>query len=152
VPKQFVLPNQWTGNRRKVKAFQGTIVEGEECSVQFKIGGRTFDREAVAVDGELIHWTPCFRVPLASQEMLFMMELAKEKDKEAQLYHPPRMIDGQLHAGYLVSGGAVVTHTPNPDVPTIAVVEKESETTEEEIRGLMDIEVEMGERSQEIMA
>jgi len=122
VPKQFVLSTQWMGNVRKVKAFQGTVVEGEECSVEFKIGGRTFSREAVAVDGELIHWTPCFRVPLASEDMLFMVELAKEKDgKEVQLYHPPRM------------------------------VEKESETPDEELQGLMDIdlgkEIEKGTRS-----
>jgi len=88
VPKECVLPGQWTGNRRKVKAFQGTVVEGEECLVQFRIG-----------------------VPLASQDMLFMMELAKEKkNKDVKLYHPPRMINGELHKGYLVSRGAVIMH------------------------------------------
>jgi len=139
-----VLPGQWTGNRRKVKGFQGTIVEGEECMVQFTIGGRTFGREAVAVEGDLIHWTPCFRVPLAPQEeMLFMMKLANEKiSKEIQLYQPPRMLNGTLHSGYLVSSGEVVTNTPSSDVPSIAVVEKEDESTEESIEGLMNIGIE----------
>jgi len=117
VPRECVLSDQWTGNRRKVRGFQGAIVEGEECRVQFTIGGRKFDREAVAVEGEMIHWTPCLRVPLRPREELdFLLKLAKEKEeKDTVRYQPPRMVRGKLRSGFMVSGGDLNTHTTTPE-------------------------------------
>jgi len=151
VPKEFVLPEQWTGNKRKVRAFQGTIVEGDECRVEFTIGGRKFARDAVAVEGELIQWTPCFRVPLASkEEMMFVTELAEVETRRetAVKYQPPRMVDGVLQAGFMVSDGDEFVHTPTQRVVSSsegikgAKVVMDEQSEEEVVNGLMNIEAE----------
>jgi len=59
----------------------------------------------VAVEGRLINWTPCFRVPLTPRaELDYVMSLAEKKCKEEpQLYQPPRLHKGVLQSGFLVS-------------------------------------------------
>jgi len=107
VPIECVRADQLTGKTQRVRSFQGSLVEGDACRVQFRIGDRTFDREAVAVKGELINWTPCFQVPLTPRtDMTYVLDLAdaKAKKEEDQLYFPPRVEDGILKSGYMVSG------------------------------------------------
>jgi len=110
VPIECVEPCQLLGVRQTVKTFEGTPIEGEACMVQFRLGDRCFDREAVAIAGELIHWTPCFRVPLTPRtDMEFLMNLAEEKGEGEQLYVPPQMHQGRLLSGYMVSGESGLT-------------------------------------------
>jgi len=56
VPRECVHPNKLTGVTKKVRSFQGLLVEGEACNVDFILGERVFNREAVAVEGRLINW------------------------------------------------------------------------------------------------
>jgi len=149
VPIECVEPDQLLGTKQKVLSFQGMMVEGERCNVEFSVGGKVFQREAVGVQGESIKWTPCLRVPLKPREdMEYFLRIAEERDEtNQQLYQPLRIQDGRLTSGYLVSEGAVVEQTPRKDMPRIAVVEKEDDSLEDEIKGLMGIEVDEGERS-----
>jgi len=153
VPKQCVHPDQFTGETKKVKSFQGLVVEGDACHVQFQIGGRLFDRDAVAVDGEVIHWTPCLRVPLSPKtELEFLMDLAEKNSGKTQKYVPPQIHQGKLLSGYLVSEDDVISHTTTQgvsvvDVPGIAIIEKEEDSMEESLGGLMGIGLEEEERS-----
>jgi len=105
VPIECVEPSQLVGLKQTVKTFEGTPIEGEACEVQFLLGGRVFNREAVAIAGELLHWTPCFRVPLTPRSDLdFVIDLSEKKNEGEQLYVPPKMYKGQLLSGYMVSG------------------------------------------------
>jgi len=105
VPRECVHPDRLMGVTKKVRSFQGLLVEGEACSVDFVVGDRVFSREAVAVEGSLINWTPCLQVPFLPREDLdYIMGLAEQKNREEpQLYQPPRVQDGVLHSGFLVS-------------------------------------------------
>jgi len=116
---ECVEPDQLVGKKQTVKTFEGTPIQGEACEVQFVLGGRTFNRDAVAIAGELLHWTPCFRVPLTPRSDLdFLMYLAEEKGQGEQLYVPPKIHKGRLLSGYLVSGDGVGTQTLSVDTPT----------------------------------
>jgi len=151
VPIECVEHDQLLGVKQTVKTFEGTPIEGEACNVQFVLGGRTFNREAVAIAGELIHWTPCFRVPLTPRaDMDFVIDLAEEKGEGEQLYVPPKMHQGKLLSGYLVSGESddVDKDTPSVDTPVagnnraVKVTEDDKLTMEEECKSLMAIGLE----------
>jgi len=109
VPIECVEPDQLLGVRQKVRSFQGALVEGEACNVEFLVGDRVFKREAVGIKGDLINWTPCLRVLLSPREdMDYVMRLAEEKvSKDQQLYQPLRYHNGKLRSRYLVSEGDV---------------------------------------------
>jgi len=121
VPIECVEPSQMVGRKMKVRSFQGSLVEGEACIVNFKFGGRVFEREAVAVEGSLINWTPCFQVSFSTEDDLdFLRELARERQQEngEQLYVQPRMKGGKLQTGYMVSGDDVVEREmQTPSIP-----------------------------------
>jgi len=70
VPIECIEAKQLLGTKQKVRSFQGEMVEGELCNVEFTIGDKILQREAVAIKGELINWTPCLRVPLSPREDL----------------------------------------------------------------------------------
>jgi len=128
----------------------GGTIEGELCNVEFNVGGKVFVREAVGVPGNLIRWTPCLRVPMQPrEEMLYLMDLTETGGQMSQqLYQPLRMDKGELISGYLVSQGEVVAQTPIIDTPVIAsVVEKENDSMENEVAGLMGIGLDEGEKS-----
>jgi len=67
-------------------------------------------------------WTPCFRVPLSPRtDLEYIMKLAEEKSnrEEEQLYFPPRVCNGVLQSGHLVSGGmenSIAQETREEDV------------------------------------
>jgi len=149
VPVECLEPGQMLGSKLKVRSFQGELVEGECCNVKFVVNGKEFHREAVGVKGELINWTPCLRVPLSPREdMEFFMAMAEERrGKNQQLYQPLRIQDGRLKTGYLVSKGVGETQTLDENMPKVPVIEKEEETGEDSIRGMMSIGIEEGERS-----
>jgi len=170
IPIECVREDQLVGRKQMVKSFQGSQVEGEACIVKFVLGGRTFEREAIAVEGSLINWTPCFQVPLSPRADLdFLMELAEQKNTtgEEQMYIPPRMFEGTLQTGYMVSEHEGVdkndrTDTPEADIVTntpevdgrksIKIVEREHvpETIESVMEDLGKIEVNDGSRSSSI--
>jgi len=157
VPIECVREDQLVGRKQRVRSFQGSLVEGDACIVEFVLGGKTFEREAIAVEGSLINWTPCFQVPLSPRSDLdFLMELAGKKSaaEEEQMYIPPRMYEGTLQTGYMVSGGNAIseTQTLSIDVPSVAVVEREDESAEEIIEGLMNIEIDKDEGSSSLCA
>jgi len=141
VPRECVHPDRLTGVTKKVRSFQGTLVEGEACKVDFRVGERTFSREAVAVEGSLINWTPCLQVPLSPRgDLDYLMGLAEEKNKEEpQLYQPPRMQHGILHSGFLVSR---VTEEGSEEHACEA---ESDDSCEQAIRDLARIEVEQEE-------
>jgi len=152
VLRECVRDKQLTGNRQKVRSFQGSLVEGEACVVDFVLGDRVFEREAVAVEGDLINWTPCFRVPLTPRSDLeFVMDLAEKKQAagKEQLYVPPRMHNGTLQTGYLVSGGDEDSEMQTPSTSktvvgsgkAVKITNSEELTAEEECAKLMAIDV-----------
>jgi len=107
VPIECVRADQLTGETQRVKDFHGSLIEGKVCRVRFQIGGRSFDRDAVAISGDLINWTPCFQVPYnPRQDMTFIVDQMEKKfsKEEEQLYLPPTIEDGVLKSGYMVSG------------------------------------------------
>jgi len=55
VPVECVEPSQMVGRKQRVRSFQGSLVEGEACIVEFTFGKRIFERKAVAVEGSLIN-------------------------------------------------------------------------------------------------
>jgi len=152
VPKECVRPDQLTGEQRKVRSFQGLLVEGEACKGQFTLGGKVFNREAVAIAGDLLNWTPCFRVPLTPRsELEFVMDLAEKRRKEegAHLYVPPKLHQGKLLSGYLVSGesGVADRETTSENTPTeepsrvVEVVNDDVTSVEEECASLGAIDM-----------
>jgi len=94
VPLECVEPDQMMGRKMKVRSFQGAMVEGEACIVNFEFGERTFEREAVAVAGNIINWTPCFQVSFSTGDDLdYLKELARHRQGTLgeQLYVQPTM-------------------------------------------------------------
>jgi len=107
IPIECVKQDQMMGRKTVVKSFQGSIVEGEACIVTFSFSGRDFEREAVAVPGDTIHWTPCFQVSLSEGDDLdFLRDLAREKNDSTgeNMCVKPMMKGGRLLTGYMVSG------------------------------------------------
>jgi len=125
VPLECVRADQLTGRKQNVRSLQGALVEGEACRVQFVIVEKTFDREAVAVKGDLINWVPCMQIPLTPKtELEYIMELAGEKARtgKEQRYLPIRVQDGVLHSGYLVSGDGDLSLSLDDDIEEPVVV------------------------------
>jgi len=160
VPKECVREEQMTGFKQKVRSFQGSLVEGDACNVQFTLGDRVFNREAVAVAGDLINWTPCFRMPLTPRsELDFLMELAEKKaeQKGEQLYVPLKVHNGILHTGYRVSERSEysVDQEPSDSVAivgtdkTVKLVEEEEQTVEKECADMMAID--MGKDDEDVV-
>jgi len=153
VPKECVRPDQFTGKKQWVMAFNGALEEGDMCRVDITVAGRIFPREAVALPGDTIRWKPCLSVHHGPQDdMLFLVALPRERRLRGQgevKYQPPKMINGKLQSRYLVSESDVVMQTPNTDVPKIAVVEKIDDSPEECVQGLMNIGIDEDERSSE---
>jgi len=157
VPIECTEPEQRLGSRQTAYAVQGSLLEGEQCNVIFKVKDREFHREAIAVSGELINWTPCLSIQFRHHDDVdFFKEAADEREAGGQqLYQPLCIQDGKLKTGYMVSQGAGKTHTltkhtPNVDVPQEKVVELEEENIDDTIGGLMNIEVEKDVRSNRI--
>jgi len=103
VPVECVRSDQLTGKVQKVKYFHGFLIEDQVCRVTFKIGETSFERDAVAVSGDLINWTPCYQVPYKPRHdviyILDKMEEKFQKEEYEQLYLPPMMNNGILETG-----------------------------------------------------
>jgi len=157
VPLECVEQDQLMGRTMKVRSFQGAMVEGEACIVNFEFGGRKFEREAVAVAGNVINWTPCFQVSFSTGDDLdYLKELARHRRATLgdQLYVQPAMEKGKLQTGYVVSEHEMVeekVHTPTDTLPVVGAskpVESESNeiSVEEVMNDLSRIEIEGEEK------
>jgi len=106
VPMECVLKEQMVGRKMTVRGFQGSIIEGEACIVNFKFKNRAFEREAVAVPGKVVNWTPCLQVSLSEGDDLdFLRDLARQKmtSEIKPTCVRPVMDRGKLLPGYMVS-------------------------------------------------
>jgi len=132
VPRECVEPHQFTGKRQIMKAFQGILIEGKVCNVTVTIANREFERVAVAVQGEILHWTSCFHVPYRPRsEMEFILDEMEKKDQleeKDRHYLPPEMKDGALISGEMVSAGIVLPpHTSTQAEQSELTVSKSNE-------------------------
>jgi len=83
VPSECVEPCQFTGKRQVVETFEGTMVEGDACVVQFKLDHKEFERKAVALAGERIKWRPCIGIPIKPRaDMDYILDLAEKTESE----------------------------------------------------------------------
>jgi len=122
---ECVQKEQMMGRTMKVRSFQGALVEGEACIVEFEFGGRKFEWEAVAVLGEMLNWTPCFQISFCvGDDLEYLRNLARERKETLgeQLYVQPTMRGKVLHTGYIVSSEEVEvdsTHIPSDTSPVV---------------------------------
>jgi len=162
---ECVQDTQMMGRKMIVKSFQGSSVEGEACIVSFEFGGRYFEREAVAVPGDTLNWTPCLQVSLSEGDDLdFLRDLARRKSHPTgeHMCVRPVMERGKLMSGYMVSGPDVIVEdtnrhsesaNPMKEEKAIKAVEMDDtpETVEQVMEDLGRIEVEEGSRSSSVM-
>jgi len=140
VPIECTNPDQMLGYKDKACAVQGSPLEGEACNVVFKIRDREFHRKAIAVDGELINWTPCLDIQFRHHgDVDFLKDMADEREAGGpSLYQPLSFQNGQLKTGFMVSQGDGQTYTPAKHTQ---VVELEGDGMEDTINGMMNIDM-----------
>jgi len=95
VPAECVKQEEFTGESQVLGDFHTERVTGKVCHVTFTISGRSFQKRAVTLPGELLRWTPCMAVPLSPKdEMEFVLDQIQVKEsacREDTRYLPPTM-------------------------------------------------------------
>jgi len=115
VAEECIQPQHFTGQQCELKAFNDTKTTGRWCTVEIKIGDKTFQKRAVTQPGEDIRWSACLSLDMADQEegQFLVDKLWKRAamSEEQTYYLPPEVRDGVVMSGILATDDTVVKKT-----------------------------------------
>ena len=124
VPEECVQEDEFTGETCEVSSFNRIVSSGRTCNVAVMLGGRRFQRRAVAQPGKDLGWTICLSLPYRDKEdrefISGMMDSKFDSVEERRMYLPPMMEDGVVHATLMVGAGATndaAAHTSHSSLP-----------------------------------
>ena len=128
IPEECVQPQHFTGQQCELKAFNATKTTGRWCTVEIKIGDKTFQKRAVTQPGEDIGWSASLSLDMADQEEgHFLVDKLRERaamSEEQTCYLPPEVRDSVVMSGILATDGRVVKKTTTGS-SEVAEVEKQ---------------------------
>ena len=117
VPEETVLPHQFTGENKVLKAFNNIESSGKVCIVTISLDENSIQKEAVTQPGSSLGWSACLSLNLADEKErdILMQQIARRtamSDKDIR-YLPPEVRDGILVSGVPISEAKVVKKLEN---------------------------------------
>ena len=125
VPEECVQEQDFTGDVCEVASFNRAISSGRTCNVVVTVGGRRFQRRAVAQPGKDLGWTTCLSLPYKEKEdrefIAALMDSKFKSAEETRMYLPPMLENGVVHTSLMVSADITdnaATHASQDDIVT----------------------------------
>ena len=173
VPEECVQESEYTGDTCEVASFNRKISSGRTCNIVVTVGGRKFQRRAVAQPGKDLGWTMCLSLPYREKEdRNFIRALMDEKfdsPERAREYLPPKLEDGIVQISLMVgdtNANNAAAHTGDTEVaiedtesgkiecPEVTMVEsvpdivvvKDEEDREEVVENELGIELDASQK------